>query len=440
MIVLAWLLALAGPVAGDTPSPAREAAPRADEAASPRAQAPPQPGAAPPTVAVAPEYREELEVLPESERDIEEAKRLFAAGKQAAADNRWDEAIRYFAAAYRYSGSPGQLYSLGRGHRELYFHRGRDPIDLRLALLRFEQYLARSPEGPNVDNARKYVAELRTYAEALEGFGDEVPITRLMIHSPIEGASVFVDDAPALLAPATVDVSPGRHRVRVAARGFHDGEREVAVPEGATVPLEVVLRPRDALLSVQGPDDAEVFVDGTSRGRLPLREPIAVPAGDHQIAVARRGRTPLVRRLALSRGETRSLDADLPLTAQRKAAFVAFGIGGASLVASATLGGVSLQAQREARALEDERRTEGVTEGRFDEERTAWARRDTMRTAAIVTGAAAGVGLATGLVLLLTDTRRLRGRLEPARTPVVAAGLGLGPGGGMVTLRSRFGR
>lgn len=371
-----------------------------------------------PAPTVRPEHREELDVLPDDQLDVEEAKRLFAAGKQAAEHGRWDEAIRYFAEAYRHSGSPGQLYSMGRGHRELYFNQGRDPVQLRLALLRFEQYLERSPQGRNRANTKKYIEELRSYATVLEGFDQPELITRLMVHGPVDGATVSIDGGPPSAAPVTFDVEPGNHRVQMSAPGYHEADRRVEVPEGATVPLEIVLEERAAELRVTGPAGAELYVDGQRTGRLPLQTPVVLEAGPHQVAVAQRGHTPFVREIELTRGEARTLEVDLPITFQRKLSFVAMGLGAGSSVAAITLGGLALRSQTQAQQVEQERLTVGVSEARFAQGQAAWQQRDTRRVAALSTGVVGVVLIGAGLVAYFTDDPRLADRLyRPDRAP-----------------------
>jgi hypothetical protein len=364
-----------------------------------------------PAPAILPEHREELEVVTESDRDIEKAKRLFEAGRRAAAARRWDEAVRYFAEAYRWSESPGQLYALGRAHRALYFDGGRDPVQLRLALLRFRQYVERGPEGPNRTRAEQYIAELEPYANVLEGFDEDPIVTRLMLHSPVDDAEISVDDEAFRPAPIAIDVTPGSHRVRVRAPGHHEAQRTIAVPEGVTVPVEVDLEPIAASLRLRGPRGADVWIDGQRAARLPTVA-LPLPAGAHQIAIAAAGRTPFVRELQLGRGEQRTLDVDLPHTAQRRLSFVAMALGGGSLVASATLTGLAFAAQGRAREIRRERETMGVSAERFVEGQQAWEQRDAFRSAAIATAVVGGVLLTTGVVLFLTDRPRLADRLH----------------------------
>jgi hypothetical protein len=357
-----------------------------------------------------PEHREELEVATEGERNVDKARRLFDAGKAAAAQSRWDVAIRYFAESYRYAGRSGALYALGRAHRALYFDSGRDPIQLRLALLRFRQFVERDPGSGNRTRAEEYIAELEPYATLLEGFSEDLVITRLLVHSPTAGALVSVDGGKATRTPITLDVEPGTHRVTVEAPGHHGNERSVDVPEGATVSVELRLDPQPAALHVTGPKGADVYLDGRDVGRLPAA-PLEVNAGAHQVAVARAGRATFVRELELGRGQTRSLAVDLPMTTQRKLAFASIGFGAGGLVAAATLTGLALRAQRRARAIQAERESMGVTMARFDQGQRLWRQRDGLRTGAIVTGVVGGALLVTGVILYLTDRPRLAQRL-----------------------------
>lgn len=386
-----------------------------------------------------PEHRETLQVLPPEQRDPDEAKRLFEAGRRAAEHARWDEAIRYFAEAYRLSGSAGQLYSLGRGHRELYFHHGRDPVQLQLALLRLRQYLDASPDGRNRDNAARYIEELAPYAAVLEGFEQPVVITRLMVYGPVDGAMVALDDEPPREAPLSLDVAPGSHRVEMTAPGYHPAVRTVDVPEGVTVPLEIRLDERAAVLLVRGPSGSDLLLDGQRVAELPLRAAISLPAGPHQLAVTRAGRVPFVRSLELGRGEAADLEVELPRTSQRKAAFVALGLGGAGATAAATLAGLALRRQARGRAIAEERLTMGIDEQRYAEGRAAWQQRDELRTAAVATGVVGGLLLTTGAILWLTDRPRLADRLDrPAGGRPLTAAPSLWRGSAGAAFTGRF--
>lgn len=361
--------------------------------------------------AVRPEHVEVLAVLPEAERDLDKAKRLFAAGKQAGRTGLWGDAIPFFAEAYRYSASAGALYALGRGHRHLYLNNGRDPVQLRLALLRFDQFLQQSPGDANEHAAQGYVTELQPYARVLAGFSDATPITRLMIHSPVVDARISVDGAPEVAGPVTVDVDPGSHQVRVRAEGYHEGVRTLPVPEGTTVPLEVDLRPKKATLIVSGPRRAQLFIDGQVHGSLPLGAPIPLVAGPHQVAVSLRGRTPFIREATLARGETGNIAVDLPMTAQRKLAITSMALGGAGAVVAAALTGASLAAQRQASDIERERLAMGVDLATYETELAAWQRRDGLRTGATVAGAVGVTLVVTGVIVYFTDRSRLADRL-----------------------------
>lgn len=365
---------------------------------------------------IRPEHREQLEVLPPSQLDVPKAKGLFAAGKAAAQDGRWDEAVTYFAEAYRYSGSPGQLYSLGRSHRELYFFSGRDPVQLRLAILRFEQYLDQSPAGRNRDNASRYIDELRPYANVLEGFDEPPVITRLMVHSPQADARVVVDGDAARPAPTTFEVTPGPHRVEVRADGFEAQVRTVEVPAGATVPIEFVLAERPAALTIEGPPDANVMIDGTDAGALPSRA-VELSPGRHQVAVGKPGYAPFVREFELRRGEARTITAELPMTTQRKAAIATLGLGGGALLGAAVVGGLAASSQSRAQAIDEERREQGISMERFEQQQRLWTARDRRRVGAYVSGAAGVALVGTGLALWLTDRPRLSHRVYRPEAP-----------------------
>lgn len=209
------------------------------------------------------------------------------------------------------------------------------------------------------------------------------------------------------------------------------------------MPLEIQLDEQAAELQVDGPAGAEIWIDGQRVERLPLSAAITLGAGPHQVAVAQAGRTAVVRELEFGRGEQRRLSVALPMTAQRTAAYATMGIGAGSLVASGVLGGLALRNQARARAIERERETTGISEERYAEERDAWARRDSRRVAAVVTGALGAAALGTGLILYFTDVPRLGDRLyRPERAappaPVVRVTPTWAARSGGVAIEGRF--
>jgi formylglycine-generating enzyme required for sulfatase activity len=93
------------------------------------------------------------------------------------------------------------------------------------------------------------------------------------------GATVSVDDAERGVAPLSIDMPSGVHRVKVSAPGLKTWESSVVVKAGETLSIgPITLGQPDARLTIRSrPSGAEVSVGGTFRGRTPLV--VDLPAG-----------------------------------------------------------------------------------------------------------------------------------------------------------------
>ncbi len=67
------------------------------------------------------------------------------------------------------------------------------------------------------------------------------PKGKIMITSVPEGADVYVDDAFVGSAPATLNLSGGKHTVKVSQQGYKDWKKELSVLTGSEVNLRAAL-------------------------------------------------------------------------------------------------------------------------------------------------------------------------------------------------------
>jgi hypothetical protein len=195
-----------------------------------------------------------------------------------------------------------------------------------------------------------------------------------------------------------------------------------ATPVASQVPSGVV----PAKLAVTAPAGAEIHVDGVLVGNAPLASEILADPGPHQIGVVLDGHAPSLNRVVLERGKTRALEVDLETTAQRKAAWVLIGFGGAGVAAGIVLGALAVVEQRRADDLARESGSSGLDPERFDEFTAAAEARDRYR---VGSGVAAGSGIVlfvTGALLYAFDEavlpggangERSRFRLTPLLSP-----------------------
>ncbi len=150
------------------------------------------------------------------------------------------------------------------------------------------------------------------------------PDARLVVRSSPAGADVSVDGVYRGRTPLDIAMSPGgRHDVLVARTGYTPWSRSFSATSGERTELEARLAPVYVALTVTGePADAEVLIDGVSKGRTPLS--LEVLAGEHALEVRRPPLTPYATKLTLAPGLARSVSYQL-IDAARPASALAAG-------------------------------------------------------------------------------------------------------------------
>lgn len=161
----------------------------------------------------------------------EEARAKYEAGAEAYARGRYKDAVDWFLAADRLAPSASLSFNVARAYERL----GDDSSALRW----YRDYLRRSPTAPNAEAVRR---SIDTLAAALARKG----LQQLTILSTPAGATVSVDGQPSGVTPWTSDLVPGEHHVRLTYRGHAEEERIVALGASEPGELSVELRPVSA--------------------------------------------------------------------------------------------------------------------------------------------------------------------------------------------------
>lgn len=290
---------------------------------------------------------------------LEKARQLFEAGVSAYTTGRYRVAIQAFEQAYELVDRPGLVFSIAQTHRKLYFI-DRKPGHVAIAIRNYKQYLRDVPEDGRRADAVEALAQLEPIAGNLEAAGDLVPLddtppeTRVVVTSPTPGAMVSLDGAAPEVTPFTTILTPGPHQVRVEARGFVAAERNLQIPAEAVTALDIALVGKPGRIRVDGPSGAQVTVDGTIEGILPLAEPVRVEAGAHRVRIALSGHEDHTVDLRLDRGEETALSADMPWTTQRYGAMGLLIGGGGLFALGAGLGTVALVRQAQASSIKSD--------------------------------------------------------------------------------------
>ncbi len=334
------------------------------------------------------------------------ARDLYRAGSEAYRQGQYQVAINAFEEVLTIERRPAAIFSAAQAHRLQYFV-DRGPEHLDRAVVLYREYLEAAPGGSRRNHAAQHLATLtpiyereRSNEDALE---DSAPQARIIVAANVEEATARVDDGEPTPIPAGFIVEPGPHRVFVEAPGYESVTLDtVAVEEGVTA-LNPELSPTPGRVTVYAPEGARVGIDGRVVGRAPLAEPLAVSPGSHVLSVIDDGRDPFVRRLEVGSGSSAEVEVDLSLSTQRLGAWVALGVGTASLVTSVfTLRG-ALVAESDASELERRIAAGNATvdDGARYSERIS--DRDTSARATIALAAVGVVALGTAAFLWVSD-------------------------------------
>ncbi len=134
------------------------------------------------------------------------------------------------------------------------------------------------------------------------------PDARLVVRSQPSGAEVTVAGAFRGRTPLQLELPGGTdYDVLVTRAGHATWQRRVAAQPGAALALDARLEPILAALTIRGePADAEVFVDGGSRGRTPAT--LQLLATRHQVEVRRPGSQPFRTEVDLTPALARTID------------------------------------------------------------------------------------------------------------------------------------
>ena len=369
-----------------------------------------------------PAYVDVLEPLPEELRDEDDARLLKESAKAAFRDERFEEAIEFLAEAYRTYPYVTLLYSLGSAHRRVYERDG-NTEHRRLAIRRYQQYLSAAPDADSAGLAQNYLTSL--LADRDLGDMELETVTRILVSTTVEDASMQIDGAAPQPAPGVINIDPGHHQILVQADGYHDFVRSFDVPEGTTFQVQAELQDKPGALAVRGPKRAVVRLDGRVVGELPLAHSVEAVPGPHVVTVTKNGYRPFSKDIELQRDAESSVSATLDVSNQRFTSYFFMGLGAAALISSGVLVGVGLERQGRAQILDTQRATQQLSTEEYASYLELVHSRNASRSGAVLSGLGGTVLLVTGVLLFSFDNPRLGSSEGLARlrvAPVVGAG------------------
>ena len=266
-----------------------------------------------------------------------------------------------FEQAYKAFPLPEIAFSAAQAYRRQYQVDAK-PSHVARAIELYRAYLDKIRTGGRVADAADGLADMQRELDRLIKAGIKVSAELAAEHTQL-GVNVIlsdaattssavheVEDAPGLATPAlklTIDgapiapftpanVTPGKHAIHVEAAGYDPQDREEPVAQGAFRMVDVTLQAKPAHLSIA--TSARIVIDGRDAGAAPSA--VSVAAGKHLVALLHDGREPWAEELVLARGEDRSLNPELAITAKRRwttRIAIAGSVTGALALAAATV-------------------------------------------------------------------------------------------------------
>lgn len=248
---------------------------------------------APPALAAEPDAAAKADAAKRFDRGLS----LFNEGDNAGA-------LAEFKQVYATLPNPVVLYNIGL----VYAAMGR-PVDAVDALKQVVNDATLSP--PQRERAQSTLTD------------QEARIGRLSITSIPPGARITVDNVDVATTPLTAPlrVSAGSHVVGAVAEGYALARKEVVVAGNADAQLSFTLvrleATRDANLTVRSRlTGAEVFINGKSAGKTPLRTSLSVPPGHTNVELRRPGYVTAKAQLDLTEGSTGEVSLDPSVDSQ----------------------------------------------------------------------------------------------------------------------------
>jgi serine/threonine protein kinase len=109
----------------------------------------------------------------------------------------------------------------------------------------------------------------------------------LSVSTTPPGAEVFLDGASKGKTPLLASLPLGKHHVKLTLPGYRAQEQDIELSEAREYPLQVALQAVPSLAQLKlssTPPGAEVFIDGTSKGKTPTD--LELPLGDHTVRMS----------------------------------------------------------------------------------------------------------------------------------------------------------
>lgn len=166
------------------------------------------------------------------------AREAFVKGQGLYSAGKYKDALAKFEESFAAKPHPATVFNIARCQDQL--------GDLVRAMTSYKEYLRQSPQATDADEVATAIASIE---QRLQKQGTQ----HLLVYAEPAGARVSVDGKDIGTSPASTSISPGSHKVTIAAPGFDPYERAFAMSATRSMELTVSLR-ASAVVAVKQPD------------------------------------------------------------------------------------------------------------------------------------------------------------------------------------------
>lgn len=234
---------------------------------------------------------------------LDEARKHFDRGVQMYGSGELNQALAEFELAQQLQPHFAVLFNLGQVHAAM--GHSVEAVDA------YRRYVEQG-DG-RITSARRAQVETAILLH-------ERRIGTLELHGDIEQVDIEVDGHAASHDAHSLRLTVGRHVVVARRQGYEPLVETIDVPAGGSTSVEVNLLARltapdsvaPAWVRVQCPvPDVHIQVDGVTRGKTPLRDPLMVDAGRRTVRFARKGYVSPDQILEVSPGSASEMSCDI---------------------------------------------------------------------------------------------------------------------------------
>lgn len=207
--------------------------------------------------------------LAQSGADIERAKEQFFIGQKAYNDGDFLDAARAFKKAYEFSGRPELLYNIGKSYWEA--------KELKQAEDYFQQYINAKPDADNVSEVVEAIITIQQEMAA--------QMAEVRVSTSVAGVDIYVDQEgeARCKTPCNVLLLPGAHTLSARLGGGTPITQNITVKPEQKASMHFDLPGQLQVRTDQRSGSLSVAGQGTTP--LPMRAPIALPAGAHSLQI-----------------------------------------------------------------------------------------------------------------------------------------------------------